>query len=194
VADHRAITAVCHSIIKLLETRSQSVDFNSQLQFKVYLAGDFAEKPITAGVSLFLYRIFINTAYRNPPGRIRHPGQRDKIQLPLDLHFLLTAWGPDATLQHSIAGWMMRTLADRPILATHELDAEASNSFNRDEAVEIVIGELDNEMMIRIWDMLLDTKYQLSVPYVARNVHIDSSETISEGLPVQDRIFEYHNA
>jgi hypothetical protein len=166
-------------------------DFDRDLVFEVFLAKDFSKKTIDAGVSLFLYRVFPNTSHRTPAGRMSETGKRYRTQLPLDLHFLLTAWGKDASLQHKIAGWMMRTLEDSPILPAGLLNAIGPEVFRPDETVEIILGQLDTEVLVRIWDMLLENSYQLSVPYVARDVRIESEKFLTQGPPVQERTFEY---
>ena len=110
MASYRAVAAVTEAVVYLLESQYTPAKFDgNQLEFKVYLAKDF-EQPMDAGVSLFLYRIYANDTHRTPKGRIAPNGERHRTQLPLDMHFLLTAWGKDASLQHTIAGWMMRVL------------------------------------------------------------------------------------
>ncbi len=51
-------------------------------------------------------------------------------------------------------------------------------------------GELANEDLLRIWEVLGLGSYQLSVPYVARVVTIESAVPLlaAEGRPVQDRV------
>jgi hypothetical protein len=191
MADFRAIIAVSNAVLFLLKSDYTPDDFNSELEFKVYQPKDFA-KPMTAGVSLFLYRIFPNGSHRTPSGRIGPDGRRQRTQLPLDLHFLLTAWGNHASLQQTIAGWMMRTLEDTPILPSALLNAAAADDvFHADEAVEINLTELRTEDMLRIWETLTDNAFHLSVPYVARNVRIESRHALAEGEPVQTRTFDY---
>ena len=68
------------------------------------------------GVSLFLYRVYHNGGARSPAGRTLPDGRRQRTRLPVDLHFLATAWARKASLQHEIAGWMMRVLEDNPVL------------------------------------------------------------------------------
>ena len=186
MANYRAIKTVCEGVLKVLESNYQAADFNdTTLQFKVYLADDFIN-PMNAGVSLFLYRIYINTSHRTPGGRIGPDGQRLQTQLPLDMHFLLTAWAKDASLQHTIAGWMMRTMEDTPILPSGLLNGLEPDVFQTDETLEITIGELKNEDMISIWRDMLEKKYQLSVPYMARNVRIESTRP-QEGFAILER-------
>ena len=190
MADHRAIVAVSEAVIQLLRLNYRPADFNNELEFRVYLPRDFS-RPMTAGVSLFLYRILLNGTHRTPPGRIGPDGRRYQTQLPLDLHFFLTVWGSEASLQHAIAGWMMRLLEDTPILPDGLLNAVAPGVFEQNERVEIILDHLTNEDMFRIWETVGENIYQLSIPYVARNVRIESTQSLPEGPPVQERTFDY---
>jgi hypothetical protein len=190
MADYRAIAAVSEAMVYLLESQYRPEDFDgNQLQFKVYLAKDFAQ-PMEAGVSCFLYRIYANGTHRTPSGRLRTDGQRYRPQLPLDLHFLLTAWARDASLQHTIAGWMMRLLDDTPSLPAGLLNHNMPGIFHPDETVEISLTELTTEELFHIWEVIVNNAYQISVPYVARNVRIESQQLLSVGRPIQERTFD----
>jgi len=180
VADYRAVATVTEAVLQLLRSNYQPGDFDQELEFKVFTARDFT-KPLNAGVSLFLYRIFPNGAQRNPPGRLSPEGRRLPTLLPLDLHMLLTVWGREASLQHTIAGWMMRVLEDQPIFPAGLLNAVTPGAFRPDETVEVLLTELTNEDLLRIWDTLVQNVYQLSVPYVARVVRIESTRPLGEG-------------
>jgi hypothetical protein len=191
MANHRAIKTVCEGVLSLLKSNYQASDFNNtQSQFEVYLAEAF-EAPMEAGVSLFLYRVYVNHSHRTPGGRVGPEGQRYQTKLPLDLHFLLTAWGKDASLQHTIVGWMMRVLEDNPILPFGLLNSLDPGVFHTDETVEICLAELKNEDMMSIWRDMVEQKYQLSIPYMARNVRIESDWELVSGAPVQRRTGDY---
>jgi hypothetical protein len=45
--------------------------------------------------------------------------------------------------------------------------------------------------MVSLWRDLIEYKYQLSIPYVARNIRIDSSLLQTTGEPIQERVFPY---
>jgi hypothetical protein len=176
-------------VIYLLEREYAPEDFDgNRLQFRIYRASDFAQ-PMEAGVSLFLYRIYTNGVHRTPTGRVAADGQRFRNQLPVDMHFLLTAWAQDASLQHTITGWMMRILEDTPSFPAGLLNQKFASVFHGDETVEISVAELTTEELFRIWDVIGNNSYQISVPYVARNVKIESTQFLSRGQPVQQRIF-----
>jgi hypothetical protein len=197
VADFRAIAAVCETVKFVLQDNFNKTDFdNNDLQFEIFLASDFAAKKLTAGVSVFLYRVYPNGVSRRPNGRLGADGRRERPQLPLDLHFLLTAWAVDASLSHRIVGYMMRVMEDYSILPASLLnsviDAQSPTPvFHPDEAIEVVPSELINEDLLRLWQDLVQHEYELSVPYVARNVYIESRKVLTEGAPIQQRTTDY---
>ena len=191
MASASAISATTESVIRLLRNSYNPADFNnSTLDFKVYAANDFLS-PMDEGVSLLLYRIYHDGSYRTPPGRLQKSGQRGRRRLPLELHFMLTAWAKEATLQHEIAGWMMRTMEDNPILYPSLLNSYKPDVFFPDETVEISLAQLSVEDMFNIWDVIIHHVYQLSVPYVARVIRIDSPYPEEAGLPIQERDLNY---
>ncbi len=190
MADYRAVTAVCDAVIYLLRSSYRPEAFNNELEFRTFTSRDFSANSINNGVSLFLYRIYPNGTHRTPPGRLGPDGKRMQTQLPVELHFLLTVWGKEASLQHTVAGWMMRALEDTPVLTAGLLNTVAPGSFRPDETVEISLAELRTEDLLRIWEVLGLNVYQLSVPYQARIVKIESTlaELKGGGREVQDRI------
>ena len=193
MASHRAVMATCQAVLDRLQGAYQPGDFGAPLSFQVYLSKDF-QKPMSAGVSLFLYRVYANPVQRTPPGRTGTDGRRQRSQLPLDLHFLLTAWAQDATLQHAVLGWMMRVLEDLPILPAGLLNTKYGTVFHPDEQVEVTLAELPTDEMFRIWEVIAQHAYQISVPYLARNVRIESERSESAGEPVQERDLRWRDA
>lgn len=183
MATFRAIEATCEAMMRLLQQSWRRDLFeNRDLQFQVYQTQDFAS-PMSTGVSLFLYRVTVNVVQRTPRPRPGPQGRQRRPQLPLDLHFLLTPWSDHASLAQAILGWTMRTIEDTAVLPAGLLNAVSDGVFSDDETVEIVFGQLSNEELFRIWDVL-PRDYQISVPYTARIVRIDSDLDLIEGGPV----------
>jgi hypothetical protein len=173
VASHVAIASTCEAIVRLLRSNFDPADFNNAtLDFQVYVADNFLQ-PMDQGVSVLLYRVYHNGTHRTPPGRIVD-GQRQRTKLPVDLHFLLTAWARTASRQHEIAGWMMRVMEDNPILPAALLNAYQPDVFHEDEGVEVGLAELTTEDLFHIWEVMIQHVYQLSVPYMARRIEIES--------------------
>ena len=190
MADHRGIAATCAAIIYLLRANYDPDDFSQELEFDVYTSERFAQ-PMEAGVSLFLYRVYVNGSHRAPSGRLMPDGSRRRNKLPLDLYFLLTAWGREASLQQAITGWMLRVMEDTPILPSGLLNTPMPGTFNSSESVELSLVEMPNEDLFHLWEILGAANYHISIPYLARNVNIDSTQELVQGRPVQERNLDY---
>jgi Pvc16 N-terminal domain len=190
LADYHAIQAACDAVMRLMQEsyRPDLVEPMLNLQFEVYGTADFKDH-MAQGVSLFLYRVHLNQTQRSPLTKLAD-GRLRRQMLPLDLHFFLTVWGPKASLQHAILGWAMRVLEDTPVLPASLLNGVRAGVFRDDETVEVIPGEITNEELMRIWDDL-GAEYQLSVPYVARVLKIESVQEVAEGEPVMQRRLEY---
>ena len=195
MADFRAIMGVSEAVIGMLRLSYDQNDFNNPADFKVFTSKDFTENTITNGVSLFVYRIFCNGAFRSPPGRIGRDGSRVDTQLPIELHFLITLWGTQASFQNTLAGWVMRVLEDTPVVPASILNSAVPGVFHPDETVDIILAELKTEDLFRIWDVLGLNAYQLSIPYVARIIKIDSTQpgALEAGDPIQKRKLNFGN-
>lgn len=189
MADFRAIMGISEAVMGMLRLSYDQNDFNNQADFKVFTSKDFTENTITNGASLFVYRIFCNGAFRTPPGRISVDGSPFDTQLPIEIHFLITVWGTQASFQNTLAGWIMRILEDTPVVPASILNSAVPDIFHPDETVDIILAELKTEDLFRIWDVLGLNAYQLSIPYVARVVKIDSIQpkTLEPGDPIQKR-------
>jgi len=188
VSGHAAIASTLEAVVRVLRAAYDPAEFNGAvLDFQVYVSDDFTH-PMEQGVSLFLYRIYPNGAVRAPQGRLLPDGRRQRTKLPLDLHFMATAWARKASLQHEIAGWMMRVIEDNPVLSAELLNGPRPGVFQAEETVALSHTDLSVEDTFRIWDTVIDHAYQLSVPYVARTVEIESQRLEGYGT-VQERVF-----
>ena len=70
----------------------------------------------------------------------------------------------------------MRVLENNPTLPAALLNAYQPGVFHDDESVEVTLAELTTEDLFHIWEVMINHVYQLSVPYVARVVQIESEE------------------
>ena len=129
-------------------------------------------------LSLFLYRVDYNKTMRSAWAAIGH---RDgESHLPLDLHFLFTAWAENADHEYRILGRAMQCIENFPILSGPSLDP--LTNWATHEAIQICLEDLSTEDVMRTFDSL-PVDYKLSVPYVARIVVIDGHEQQAD-LPV----------
>jgi len=189
MAGYPAIAATSEAVLGLLQSAAVGGEFDG-VEFAHYQAGDLAS-PMTEGVSLYLYRVTVS-ANRNLPARLGSDGRRYRPPLPLDLHFLVTAWAETAVRQQRLLGFAIRTLEDTPILPVGVLNQHGPEPdvFRPDEAVELVFESVTVQDTAYIWDVA-QTKEQPSATYVARMVEIESQVAVDEVGLVQTRALEY---
>lgn len=189
MSTHAGVASTLEAVVRLLRAAYDPADFNGAvLDFQVYVSDDFSH-PMEQGVSLFLYRIYPNGASRAPQGRLLPDGRRQRTRLPVDLHFIATAWARRASLQHEIAGWMMRVLEDNTLLSAELLNGPRPGVFQPEESLTLSHTDLSVEDTFRIWETVIDHAYQLSIPYVARTLEIESQHADGPFPPVQERVF-----
>lgn len=133
MADFRAVAAAAEAIVHLLRSHCRPELFDgNELEFGVFGSRHFQGSGPKAGVSLFVYRVLPEAASRTVGGRRGPDGRLQRAALPLEIHFLLTAWAEDPSLQNTIAGWMMRVLEDTPSLPSALLNAACPGVFRPD--------------------------------------------------------------
>ena len=200
MASYPAIAATTKAIVSLLGDAYQ-VDEDikkdvPEAKFVGFMATDFT-KPVPVipknGMSLYLYRALVNTSRRNLQPRTDFiTGERFKPSLPLDLFYLLTPWGESVDLLQNLLAWTMRTLNDYSTLNANLINSYwllNSHIFGSNEAIELVCDTMPVTDLNAVVEPF-KPKAQLSVPYVARMVLIDSTIAMNEYAPVQVRAFD----
>ncbi len=189
MATYPAIAATSDAILGLLQSAAVGTEFDG-VAFAHYQSGDF-ESPMSDGVSLYLYRVTVSSN-RNLPPQVGPDGRRYRPPIPLDVHFLVTAWAETAVRQQRMLGFAIRTLEDTPILPAGVLNQHSPepNVFRPEETVELVYESLSVQDVGYIWDVA-QTKEQPSAPYVARMVEIESPVALDEGGLVQTRELQF---
>jgi hypothetical protein len=192
LATYRAIATVGQALAGLLKDASAGTEFDG-FRFELYQAGDFkTEAAVKEGVTVYLYRVSINTALRSLPPKTAPDGQRYRAALPVDVYYLLTPWAKSAAKQQRLLGWAMRKLQDVTILPASLLNhyVPEGDTFRRHETVELLCETVSLQDMTNILDTI-ELDQQLSVAYCARMVLLESEVPLGEAPPVQTRVFEY---
>src|SRR3954471_11270072 len=88
-----AIAAVSEGVRRLLDDACPRDQFPGAV-VKVLAAADLDQtsKVPRVGLSLLLYRVTVNGPQRTRSARVAADGRRLRPSLPVDLHYLLTAW------------------------------------------------------------------------------------------------------
>jgi hypothetical protein len=140
------------------------------------------------GVNIFLYQVTMNPSWRNAdlPARQADGSLLRRPQTALDLHYLLTFHGDDATLdQQRLLGVVARQFHAAPVLSRDAVRQAQSNIAvlaNADLAdqVELVrirpVG-LSLDELSKLWSIFPEADYVLSAVYVAGVVLIATDDT-----------------
>ena len=190
MATYPAIAATSEAMVGLLESAAADSEF-AGTEFELYQAKDL-QQPMASGVSVYLYRVAVGTTPRNLRPRTDLEGRRYRPSVPLDLHYLVTAWAGDAVRQQRLLGWCARALEDAPVLPAGLLNhyGPEADVFEAAETVELVAQALSQQELSDIWEVAQKNR-QPSLPYVARMIAIDSRIELAEHAPVQTRRLEY---
>jgi hypothetical protein len=176
MAGFKGLSAVGTSIERTLNacfSKSEPIEGKTTkailVQTEDFETGTGAAGAITRpSVSVFLYRIESNKTMRAAWSAVG--SLEGTLHLPLDLHFLITAWAGNAEHEYQILGRVMQCLEARPILSGPLLDPAGGWAAN--EAIQVVLEDMTTEALMRTFDSLA-THFRLSVPYLARVVRID---------------------
>jgi hypothetical protein len=155
---------------------------------------DLARKGISkAQLNLFLYQLVVNGAWRNMdmPRQVR-PGETAAPPLPLNLHYLITAYGrgesDNDAVSHRVLGGAMSVLHDHPVLSRQEIaSALAANDLGEQfEMLKITPLPMGVDEISKLW-MVFQTQYRISAAYEVTVLLIDSRTPAKATLPVLKR-------
>ncbi len=154
-----------------------------------------ADPPLEPTITVFLYQVTPNTSQRNNdlPTRASDGTLVRRPAAALDLHYLISAYGEEAELVgQRLIGSVVRTLHEIPVLPKDiiELAAQRPHLSGSDlaEAVQRVRftpTAMDVDETSKLWGMLHQTPYTLSVVYQAVLVLIDGRGTPVPAKPVE---------
>jgi hypothetical protein len=184
MASFAAIQAVGKSMERVLQMHFREEDpVDGPKKTKVLLVRtEELEDPNSLigrpALTLYLYRVDLNRVMRPAWSAVGHMDGRG--HLPLDLHFLLTAWGDNPEDEYRIIGKTMECLEAMPILSGPLLYESADWAPN--EGIQLVIDDITTEALMRTFDSL-PADYKLSVPYLARVVRVDTRQLATD-VPV----------
>jgi hypothetical protein len=190
MSNHLAIAAVTATLRNLLD-RAVNSDIDTTLAGAAITTLPLDEARGTETglqLNLFLYQTQTSAAWRNQelPGATR-PGESGHPPLPLDLSYLLTAYGPenDGVTGHRLLGRAMGVLHDHSLLGADEIrTALAGNDLHDQvERVRITQHPLSLDDMSRLWTAF-QTGYRISAAYCVSVVLIESARPAVTPLPV----------
>lgn len=203
MSNYLAIATVTAALRELLLPAVQSAVAGATVTLARPHAGSAGEgAPESASVNLYLYQVTANPALRNVdlPLRGSDGGLRQRAACGFDLHYLLTFYGSQQSLEpERLLGGVLRTLHEQAILARRSLeqlindpqngypDLNRSDLHRAAELVKFRPLPLSLEELSKLWSVFLQTPYTLSAAYVGSLVLIESDIAPAAALPVRSR-------
>jgi hypothetical protein len=146
-------------------------------------------------VSVFLYQVTPNTSQRNNdlPTRAADGTLVKRPAAALDLHYLISAYGDERELVgQRLIGSVVRTLHEIPILPKDVVEQAGERPYlagsdlvEAAQRVRFTPTVMDVDETSKLWGMLYQTPYALSVVYQAALVFIDGRQSPVPGRPVE---------
>ncbi|WP_327127298.1 DUF4255 domain-containing protein [Streptomyces sp. NBC_01727] len=189
-----AIATVTQALALLIENNlSPEMD----IAVKVETRKPPAEPPVEPTINVFLYQVTPNPSMRHTdlPTRASDGTLLKRPVAALDLHFLISAYGEEAELVgQRLIGCVVRTLHEIPVLPAEliELAAErpylaGSDLADSPQKLRFTPTVMDIDETSKLWGMLHQTPYALSVAYQASLVLIEGRERPVPAKPVERR-------
>ncbi len=182
MATSAGIAAVAKSVERLLKLRfAEDEPTTGSTPTRVDLVTvDKLKASDLPALTIYFYRVDVNRTMRPGWSAVGH---HDGVgHLPLDLHFLLTAWALDAEDELRIIGRAMELLEATPILTGPLLHSLNTNLWGAGESIQLLVDEVPAETVLRVFD-LWPVKHKLSVSYLARVMRLDTRPAAPD-LPV----------
>lgn len=142
----------------------------------------------TALVGLFLYRVEINPFLANMDWKRTGATQLAAPPIGLNMHYLVTPYGPDQLEIQKTLGEVIRTFHDFPVIDAAD-PLLSPDLAGMTEELRIVPRPLPLNDMLELWKGFEKLSYRISVTYEVSAVLVDSTLTRSV-MPVQERSLE----
>jgi len=145
-------------------------------------------------LNLFLHQVSPNQGWRNVdlPSRNTRGDRVESPPLALDLHYLLTAYGPQELHAEVLLGYGMQYMHERPVLGREEIESilpvelRPSNLGRQVEMVKITLSAMSVEELSKLWSAL-QAHYRPTAAYQVSVVLIESLAAGAAALPVLNR-------
>ncbi|MEV1080610.1 DUF4255 domain-containing protein [Streptomyces sp. NPDC050211] len=154
-----------------------------------------ADPPTDPTITVFLYQVTPNTSQRNNdlPTRASDGTLLKRPAAALDLHFVISAYGEETELVgQRLIGSVVRTLHEIPVLPKDVIEQAGERPYlagsdlaEAAQRVRFAPTVMDIDETSKLWGMLHQTPYSLSVVYQAALVFIEGRETPTPPKPVE---------
>ncbi|GAA2664231.1 DUF4255 domain-containing protein [Streptomyces lunalinharesii] len=154
-----------------------------------------ADPPTDPTITVFLYQVSHNPSMRNSD-LVTRASDGTLLKRPaaaIDLHFLISAYGEEQELVgQRLIGSVVRTLHEIPVLPRELIEEAAERPYlagsdlaASPQKVRFTPTQMDVDETSKLWGMLNNTPYSLSVAYQASLVLLDGHQKPAPAIPVK---------
>ncbi|MFC9736352.1 Pvc16 family protein [Streptomyces noursei] len=154
-----------------------------------------ADPPTDPTITVFLYQVSHNPSMRNSD-LVTRASDGTLLKRPaaaIDLHFLISAYGEEQELVgQRLIGSVVRTLHEIPVLPRELIEEAAERPYLAGsdlaeslQKVRFTQTQMDVDETSKLWGMLNNTPYSLSVAYQASLVLLDGHQKPAPARPVK---------
>jgi len=196
MSNHLAIATVTEAL-RLFLSRNLAPDFPFAVQVQARKPPVEPPTDPATVVTVFCYQVTPNPSQRNRDAPTRGPDGAllSRPRAALDLHYLISCYGDEAQLvPQRLAGSVVRALYEEPVLSRGDISAAAAQPFlagsdlaEAADRVRFTPTHIDIDDLYKLWTMLSQTPFALSVTYQASVVFIDGRAAPAGGKPVLRR-------
>ena len=147
------------------------------------------DEGVEEQLNVFLYSLGLAAAWRNADPIGTPPGETGPAPLPLELHYLVTAYAGTEVRAHALLGAAMSVLHDHAVLGADEIHDATSTSMPtsdlhlQPERVRVSPLQVPLHDMTELWSGF-STALRVSQAYQVGVVLIDSTRARTAPLPV----------
>ncbi|MFF9479722.1 DUF4255 domain-containing protein [Streptomyces sp. NPDC014733] len=154
-----------------------------------------SDPPTDPTITVFLYQVSHNPSMRNND-LVTRASDGTLLKRPaaaIDLHFLISAYGEEQELVgQRLIGSVVRTLHEIPVLPRELIEEAAERPYlagsdlaESPQKVRFTPTQMDVDETSKLWGMLNNTPYSLSVAYQASLVLLDGHQKPAPARPVR---------
>lgn len=186
-----AVAAVTQTIVNLLDVHIRQDPDLADARITALPPDKARDGNVVNQLNVFLYQTAISSAWRNMdiPQNVA-TNERGFAPLPLNLHYLLTAYGRENqdVLGHRVLGRAMSFLHDFPLLGPADIETALPGSElgRQVERVRITPEPLTVDEMSKLWTTF-QSEYRVSTAYEVSVVLVESTRESRSALPVLSR-------
>jgi Pvc16 N-terminal domain len=197
MSNFRAIATVTATLQRVLQAAVQSDVPGAGVSTVRPSEGANTHLP-TTGINLFLYQVAPNPHRSNLdlPTRRSDGDLVQRPQIALDLHYLLSFYGDDLALEpQRLLGSTVAFLHGQPLITRAQIEAAIADNAkpflansdlaDQPELVRFTPLTISLEELSRLWSVMLQVHYVLSVAYKASVVLVERQVSPRPSLPAR---------